>query len=147
MSQNEIVVADKKRGRARIWLGVATGLLIVVLAGGYFLSGSHPGLAGRSALSTQRWEMRDVIVNLSDPGLHRYLRAEITLEYNSPNLTAELEKNAYRVRDAVIEVLRGKTTADLQNATALKGELLEAVNAQLQQGRIDALYFGELIIQ
>lgn len=86
------------------------------------------------------------VVNLADQG--RYLRTTITLEYTDTAVERELAAREYRVRDAIISVLRTKQVADLQpSATgALREELITAINQALS-GKIIGLYFDEFIIQ
>ncbi|MDN5361795.1 MAG: flagellar protein FliL [Moorella sp. (in: firmicutes)] len=144
----------KKEGRGQQLLTIVLLLVVLLLSCGYvytyFFSNSARGAAPAASappVSLQKQSLDSIVVNLADPGLHRYLRTKITLEYNDPKLATELNEKLYRVKDTVISVLRSKKTDDLQNEEALKRELLTAVNAQLTSGQIRALYFEEFIIQ
>ncbi|WP_258359716.1 flagellar basal body-associated FliL family protein [Moorella sulfitireducens] len=146
----------KKEKQGRPWLTIALLVLTLLLSGGYiyyFFFGGSKGVNASSPTSRQetaimqKMSLEPIVVNLADPGLRRYLRTTITLEYGNAKLTAELNEKVYRVRDTLISVLRSKKTDDLQNEDALKRELLTAVNAQLVGGQVEALYFEEFIIQ
>ncbi|GEA16658.1 MAG: flagellar protein FliL [Moorella sp. (in: firmicutes)] len=148
--------AEKKEKQGRPWLTIALLLVILLLSGGYFyyfFFGGSKGVtaaapAGKQAsVIMQKMSLEPIVVNLADPGLRRYLRAKITLEYSDARLTTELNEKLYRIRDTLISVLRSKKTDDLQNEDALKRELLTAINAQLIGGQVQGLYFEEFIIQ
>ncbi|MBC7324840.1 MAG: flagellar basal body-associated FliL family protein [Moorella sp. (in: Bacteria)] len=153
--KEETVEKNGKKGRP--WLTIALLLVVLLLSGGYvyyfFFGGSGSNVStaatdGRqSGVNMRKMSLEPIVVNLADPGLHRYLRAKITLEYSEAKLTAELDDKVYRIRDIIISVLRSKKTDDLQNEDALKRELLAAVNSQLFAGQVQGLYFEEFIIQ
>ncbi|MDN5325495.1 MAG: flagellar protein FliL [Moorella sp. (in: firmicutes)] len=148
---------EKNGTRGRSLVTVLLLLVVLLLSGGYvyyfFFGGNSRGLAAAPAgnnpeqAALQKLSLDSIVVNLADPGLHRYLRAKITMEYSDPKLATELNDKLYRVRDTIISVLRSKKTDDLQNEEALKRELLTAINSQLTAGQVRALYFEEFIIQ
>ncbi|CEP68908.1 Flagellar basal body-associated protein FliL [Moorella glycerini] len=149
--------AEKKEKKNRPRLIVALLLVILLLIGGYvyyfFFGGSSRSLTAAATagnqvpLNMQKMSLEPIVVNLADPGLRRYLRLKITLEYSDARLTTELNDKLYRIRDTIISVLRSKKTDDLQNEDALKRELLTAINSQLIAGQVRGLYFEEFIIQ
>lgn len=148
---------EKKGTRGRSLVTALLLLVVLLLSGGYvyhfFFNGNSRGLAAAPAGNNpapavlQKLNLDSMVVNLADPGLHRYLRVKITLEYSDPKLATELNDKLYRVKDTVISVLRSKKTDDLQNEEALKRELMTAINSQLTSGQVRALYFEEFIIQ
>ncbi|MGI9859993.1 flagellar basal body-associated FliL family protein [Moorella naiadis] len=148
-------VVEPKEGRGQQLLTIVLLLVVLLLSGGYvytfFFSNSSRGnaapAASASQVSMQQQSLDSIVVNLADPGLHRYLRTKITLEYSDPKLATELGEKLYRIKDTVISVLRSKKTDDLQNEEALKRELLTAINAQLSSGQVKALYFEEFLVQ
>lgn len=156
MPPKEETATEKKERKSRPWLTIALLLVVLLLSGGYvyhfFFGGNNPGAtaaAGSSQVpaNMQKISLEPIVVNLADPGLHRYLRAKITLEYSEAKLSSELNDKLYRIRDTIISVLRSKKTDDLQNEDALKRELLVAINSQLLTGQVRGLYFEEFIIQ
>jgi flagellar FliL protein len=108
-----------------------------------------PAQAQAEAAQLHQMALDSLVVNLADAGGRRYLRVTITLEYSDPRVEKELERTGYKIRDAVIRVLRSKTAADLSpdKTEPLKTELIDTVNGYLNSGRITGLYFQEFIIQ
>jgi len=90
------------------------------------------------------------IVNLADNGGNRYLRVTMDLELDKVELEAEVEKRLPQVRDSVLMILPTKRFEDIntvEGKTALRDELLAAVNGFLSQGAITNIYFKEFVIQ
>jgi flagellar FliL protein len=152
----EEAATEKKEKQSRPWLTIALLLAVMLLSGGYvfyfFFGGNTPTTAAVASgsqrpVNMQKLGLDAIVVNLADPGLHRYLRLKVTLEYSEAKLTPELNDKVYRIRDTIITVLRSKKTADLQSEDALKRELLAAINTQLLAGQVQGIYFEEFIIQ
>ncbi|MDN5346756.1 MAG: flagellar protein FliL [Clostridia bacterium] len=148
--------AEQKEKPKRSWFITVLLAAVVLLSAGYvyyFFFGqpeSRAGAAGGGEQGSQplyQHALESITVNLADPGLRRYLRTKIVLEYADKRLGKELQEKSYRVQDAVISVLRSKKTDELQDDNALRRELLQAVNNVLTQGKVSALYFQELVIQ
>ena len=102
--------------------------------------------------------MDTFIVNLADPGGNRYLRITMELELagkpadKSAGKTAgdELSKRMPQIRDAILMILPTKRYADIsttEGKTALREEILNAVNGLLASGQISRIYFKEFVIQ
>jgi flagellar FliL protein len=98
------------------------------------------------------------IVNLADPGGNRYLRVTMDLELvgkpadKSAGKTAgdELAKRMPQIRDAILMILSTKRYADIstpEGKTALREEILNAVNSLLASSQISRIYFKEFVIQ
>lgn len=90
-------------------------------------------------------------VNLADQNMTRYLSTTIVIEYvDNAKLTEEMAEKNYRLKDAIIEVLRAKSVSDLdtgEKVNLVKKELLQAVNQYLTLGKADSVYFEELLMQ
>jgi flagellar protein FliL len=102
--------------------------------------------------------MDTFIVNLADPGGNRYLRVTMDLELagkpvdKSTGKAAgdELAKRMPQIRDAILMILPTKRYADIsttEGKTALREEILNAVNGLLASGQISRIYFKEFVIQ
>lgn len=102
--------------------------------------------------------MDTFIVNLADPGGNRYLRVTMDLELagkpsdKSAAKTAgdELAKRMPQIRDAILMILSTKRYADIstpEGKTALREEILNAVNGLLASSQITRIYFKEFVIQ
>ena len=98
--------------------------------------------------------MDTFIVNLADPGGNRYLRVTMDLELagKTAGKTAgdELAKRMPQIRDAILMTLATKRYADIstpEGKTALREEILNAVNGLLVSSQIARIYFKEFVIQ
>ena len=90
------------------------------------------------------------IVNLADKGGTRYLRVTMDLELGNSDLEDELYKRLPQVRDSLLMILPNKRFEDIstvQGKTALRDEMLEALNGYLGQGKITNIYFKEFVVQ
>jgi flagellar FliL protein len=90
------------------------------------------------------------IVNLADKGGTRYLRVTMDLELGNSDLEDELYKRLPQVRDSLLMILPSKRFEDIstvQGKTALRDEMLEALNGYLGQGKIINIYFKEFVVQ
>jgi len=90
------------------------------------------------------------IVNLADKGGTRYLRVTMDLELGNSDLEDELYKRLPQVRDSLLMILPSKRFEDIstvQGKTALRDEMLEALNGYLGQGKITNIYFKEFVVQ
>ncbi len=97
-----------------------------------------------------KFQMQTFTVNLVDMDYRRFLRVEVTLEYGSKDLRPEIEEKRHRVRDMVINILRGKSVSDLdtlEETDALRTEIRTAINKILTEGEIRGIYFNDFIIQ
>jgi len=95
----------------------------------------------------------EFIVNLADPTESHYLRSNVVLELDygsSLKLAEEVEKRLPQIKDIVISSLGSKTSVQLQdpeNREALKQELKEKINAVLNRGQLNRVYFTTFAIQ
>ena len=90
------------------------------------------------------------IVNLSDEGGKRFLRVTMDLEYNDKELGDEIGKRLSQLRDSVLMILPDKKYEDINNAagkTALRLEIMTALNSLLKTGKIVNIYFTEFVVQ
>jgi flagellar protein FliL len=90
------------------------------------------------------------IVNLADPGGNRYLRVTMDLEVSGKQLEEELPKRIPQIRDAVLMILPTKRFEDVhrtEGKTALREELLGAMNSLLTSGKVSRIFFKEFVIQ
>jgi flagellar FliL protein len=88
--------------------------------------------------------------NLADPMGRRLIRLKIELEVSDPKVGEEVERNAARVRDAVLLLLSSKNYADIsapENKVLLKGEITERLNAVLGRGKVVQVFITDLIVQ
>jgi flagellar FliL protein len=141
-------------------------LLIAGLAGGMFMIwGKLSALStlaareaggGAEAGRAKPEEIKPVvsldtfIVNLADPGGSRYLRVTMDLEAEGKAAADEIGKRVPQMRDAVLMILPAKRYADistLEGKTALREEIIGALNGMLGSAAISRIFFKEFVIQ
>ncbi|MHB1419364.1 MAG: flagellar basal body-associated FliL family protein [Bacillota bacterium] len=140
----------KGEGKKNILMIILIVAVVVVGAANYFRSSPAKAQGGEKPLQAEALSKKTLepfLVNLADPGFRRYLRLQITIEYTSKELEKELEEKQHRLRDAIINTLRSKNSAELSNDDVLRKELLNTINDSLVGGKITAIYFDDLIIQ
>jgi flagellar FliL protein len=113
--------------------------------------------------------LRERIVNLSDPGILRYLKTTIVIEVTDPNagkgggggehgaapkkgeeMPVDLRPKSAMIEDSVTSLLSAKTAGELmtvQGKNALKQELKTVLNKGLKEDRVLAVYFTDFVIQ
>jgi flagellar FliL protein len=90
------------------------------------------------------------VVNLSDRGVTRYLRAGIVLELTSDEAVTEVEERLSQVRDAILMIIPAKTSRGVQTVEgkrALCDEIMSDLNYVLKNGSITNVFFTEFVIQ
>lgn len=112
-------------------------------------------------------DMSTKIINLIDPGGHRYIRVTLVVEFapESPDFASlpEEEKTAYLTEfegmissrlpimdDTVITLLSTKTYEDLYTAEGkeiLRMEIMQLLSQRLPDLHILAIYFTEFVVQ
>ena len=89
-------------------------------------------------------------LNLGNPLENRYIRLEITIEYNcSEDLKAEMEKRLPQLRDAVIHVTTRKTREFLlgpDGKEQLRKEIENRIN-QYMTKKIDNIFITDILIE
>jgi len=147
---------------------IGAGLLFLALLGGGFYmiwtqvqSLQQPPQSSEVQASPEKEEveppsigptfpLETFVVNLADPDLNRYLRVTMELEMDSPKLEEEMNKRLPQIRDTILRILPEKRSEKIQSAagkTALRQEIMTAINAYLRSGKIVNLYFTEFVIQ
>ncbi len=90
-----------------------------------------------------------ITVNLADPAGRRYLKIGMEVELNE-DVTAQLQQQAPRVRDAIIMLLAGKSYGDVatpDGKVLLKGEVAARLNQILGAQRVIRVYFTDFVVQ
>lgn len=161
-------VEKEKKGGVPIIVVILLLVIIIMLGafGAYIMFFNKGGKTSNAAATTNTVTQNDTeeatlslnetIINLADQGTQRYAKVTVAFGYDSKNskLTSELTDKANDktpiFSDAVISILRTKTSADLSNnksLTDIKQEILNAVNPYLKNGKFDNVYFSELVVQ
>ena len=96
-----------------------------------------------------KFTVEDLTVNIADTRGNRFVRAGVYFEAEPPVLE-ELEANRARMVDTLGQVLSTKTLDDLTSPNVrgnLREELLGIINPTLKTGRVDNIYFTDLLVQ
>jgi len=95
--------------------------------------------------------MDTFIVNLADPGANRYLRITMDLEVTGDKKPEEeITRKTSQLRDAILMILPTKKFSEIvstEGKTALRDELIGALNSLLSTAKISRIYFKEFVIQ
>ena len=90
-----------------------------------------------------------ITVNLSDPTGRRYLKMGMEGEVNA-DVSAALQANNARIRDAIIMLLAGKNYADISTPDGkvlLKAEVAARLNQILGAQRVIRVYFTDFVVE
>ena len=97
-------------------------------------------------------DLAEFTVNLADEGGKRYFKGEISLGYDKTKtkLTDEITANQVVIRDDIIFYLKSQKADYINNAaneTAIKKQLMDAINKDLTKGKITDVRFKSMIVQ
>jgi flagellar basal body-associated protein FliL len=105
--------------------------------------------AATGSKSVTKFTIEEVTVNIADTRGNRFVRAGVYFEA-APAVLEELEANRPRMVDTLGQVLSTKTLDDLTSPNIrgnLRQELLGIINPTLKTGRVDNIYFTDLLVQ
>jgi flagellar basal body-associated protein FliL len=96
--------------------------------------------------------MDEFLVNLSDEGGKKYLKIKMVLGYNTKEkkkFPAELEEKKAILRDTINSALMAKKSTDFtsKGREDLKKEIMNRVNINLEYGKINNVFFTDIIVQ
>jgi len=148
----------EKKGSRKVLLIIAAVVVIAVPAAAAFnffgggKAGSPSPKNSAHENKKQMVDLSDIIVNLADKGSNRYLRLKIVLEFpENKKLDEEIKRKAPQIKDALIAILRNKTTTDIQAAGGsdeIKKQILQKLNNEyLTAGKVENIYFTDLLVQ
>jgi flagellar FliL protein len=106
-------------------------------------------IAATGNKTVTKFTIEEVTVNIANTRGNRFVRAGVYFEA-APPVLEELEANRARMVDILGQVLSTKTLDDLTSADIrgnLREELLGIINPTLKAGRIDNIYFTDLLVQ
>lgn len=94
--------------------------------------------------------INDLLINPAGSGGNRFLVVSIGVETKRGAVLEELSSKDIVVRDAVLRLLSRRTVEELGSIELrdrIKDELLDELNAILQDGEVERLYFTQYLIQ
>ncbi|WP_446897147.1 flagellar basal body-associated FliL family protein [Clostridium sp. LBM24168] len=100
-------------------------------------------------VSAKTFGIDEITVNLADKGSSRYLKAAVSLGYDDKKLDSELNDKKPIITDAVIGILSSKKAEDIspKNMENIKMEIIQKINPMLEKGKLNNVYFTDLIVQ
>lgn len=103
----------------------------------------------QQVVSAKTFGLDEFLVNLADEDGKRYLKVKVFLGYDNKKLDAELEEKKPILRDAVISVLRSKKSTDIsaKGIENIKMEIIQRINATLDKGQLNNVYFNDILVQ
>jgi len=110
-------------------------------------SSAKEGAEGNKPVT--KFTIEELTVNIADTRGNRFVRAGVYFEA-APPVLEELEANRARMVDTLGQVLSSKTLDDLTSPSIrgnLRQELLGIINPTLKEGRVDNIYFTDLLVQ
>jgi flagellar FliL protein len=143
---------------------VAAAAGAILLAGGagafFFLAGGEEPAEGEAAVAAAEAarpaafiEVPQMTVNLSpepNEDRPRFLRFTARLEVSQAEAVAEIEPLMPRIEDAFQTYVRELRPSDLHGSAGvyrLREELLRRVNIAVHPAKVDAVLFGEVVVQ
>jgi len=94
--------------------------------------------------------INDLLINPAGSGGNRFLVVSIGVEAKRGAVLEELTSKDIVVRDAVLRLLSRRTAEELGSIELrdqIKDDLLDELNAILQDGEVERLYFTQYLIQ
>lgn len=167
-------MADKeKKGKSNILVIVLIALIVILIgafAAYYFIfskgsnnNNNNNNNSNNSVQTEQTTSQADEatvsldesIINLADTDAQRYAKVIVSFGYDSSNsklnteLTSTDDDKKPILSDAVIGILRNKKSTDFtgQGLDSIKQQILNTVNPYLKNGKINHVYFKELVVQ
>ena len=111
-----------------------------------------PGAKGAhgAAAKEQTYDFGKIMVNVASAGDSRYLRVNLVLASNNPEIKEIAKSNDIALRDAIITVLSAQNLADLEKndgRDAARRALLARINGILGSEVVQQIYFTDFVIQ
>lgn len=154
-------MADKKNKEEKQKSGkgifIIAFLLVLILAGAgtfgavYYMKMNTS--SGPVEIEEAYYELADdFLVNLNDEGGKRYLKAKLTVAYNSKDTKfgESLDTDKAVLRDGIISYFKSKKAAEVNdpnNNEKMKKELTAYLNTKLKKGQLTNVLFETLVVQ
>lgn len=144
-----IMSENVKQKRSPLIFIVIILLLIIVAGGGYFgyeMVAANKAAAPKTEIT---YSLDDFLINTADTGEKRYIKTKIYIGYTESKLTAELDTKKPILRDTVNSILYSKKASEMNQAglEVMKKEIIEKLNKSLTNGKIENVYYYDVILQ
>jgi len=125
---------------------VAVGIVSIVL----YRLGLLPFSEAFAKEEEYTYSMGEFIANLNEPGYKRYIKVTIYVGYDNRKLQDVLEEKKPQTRNAINSILRSKKLEEVgsvENMEAVTNEMKNKVNEILTTGKVENIYFSDILIQ
>lgn len=146
----------EKSGKGLMIVLFVLGLIVLGAAtfgGVYLFMKTNKTVSAQQVVVEQIYvDLDEVTINLADEGGKRYFKGQIAIGYDKSNkkVAEEITNNTAVIKDVVNFYFKSKKSDylnDVNNEEQIKSELMEAINKQLQKGKITDIRFKSMIIQ
>ena len=138
-------------------LFIIMGILMVIIAvGSSFMFMTYFSSSAEDTEEKTQKESRgpsyalgEFVVNLSLNSSYKYLKANIVVAAESEAVKKELENRDPQIRDNIISILREQTLDDIKepNAKIIKNQIKTKLNQILTSGKVNEVWFTQLVVQ
>ena len=146
----------EKSGKGMMVVLFVLGLIVLGAAtfgGVYIFMKTNKTVSAQQVVIEQTYvDLDEFTVNLADENGKRFLKSEISIGYDKDNkkVAEEITNNTVVIRDTIIFYFKSKKAEfinDQNNKDQIKNELIEAINKELQKGKITDIRFKNMIVQ
>jgi flagellar FliL protein len=96
------------------------------------------------------YEMDQFIVNLMSDGGRRYLKIKVNLELEDEAMVEEITSKLPVLRDTIIRIASSKSLEEIstqKGKDGLKDQIVNEINANMKDGKINNIYFTDFVVQ
>lgn len=143
-------MSENSKHKKNPWIFVVIFLLLIITAGGSYIGYSI--IAKNKAASPKTeitYSLDDFLVNTADIGEKRYIKTKIFIGYTDSKLTSEIDTKKPILRDTVNRILYSKKASEMNEAglEKMKSEIKDELNKSLIKGKIDNIYYYDVLLQ
>jgi len=120
---------------------------MVLRSGANYAGGNHQ--QSSAAQVGPLFQLGEITTNLASGGEKKYVKVNIVFEMSDKSLEKEINEKLPVINDRIILLLNSKKSDDLtaENRAKLKSEILNNLNAVLSTGKLEDIYFSDLVMQ
>jgi flagellar basal body-associated protein FliL len=145
----------KKRPKLKILVIIILVIVVLLLGGFIYLQVTDTTIADIMESFDKEEQLTmsldEFLVNLKSPAnMRNYLKVKISLMYTDSSKTEMLISNTSKIRDIILENLRGLEYEDVttnEGINALKRDIIEDLNNSFEEPIIKEVYITDIIVQ
>ncbi|MTI69475.1 MAG: flagellar basal body-associated FliL family protein [Firmicutes bacterium] len=145
-------MAENKNSKLKIIIPLIVVVILAAVAGYLYIATNtfeNINLFEKKETS-YNYEVGQIVVNLKNDRINRYLKTKIVLSYSNEDDEKVLEKRKFQIKDIIIKILRDKEIDDIktvEKTDALKTEIREKVNVIFDKNIIKDVYITDFMVQ